>query len=610
MIYIHIKNPNSGLNATFATSMAKKGNVAFISQSGAMCTSILDWSLKANVGFSAFISVGSMSDVNWGDLIYYLGDDPNTKAIAIYMETIGDARSFMSAASEVAVSKPIIVIKPGRTEQAAAAAASHTGSLAGRDDVLDAAFKRCGVLRVNKIREVFNTIELLGKQPRPRGKYLSVVTNAGGSGVICTDALIDNGGELAWLSDETMQQLNELLPPHWSHSNPIDILGDATPGTYAQAVSIAAQNKFSDGILIVLTPQSMTDPTETARQIAEVSKKFRGTKPIIASWMGGAGVREGIEILDEAGIPTYDFPDSASKMFSYMYQYSVSINALYQTPRWCTDLHAESQTVDTILARAQSTGRRILTEHESKQILSAYSIPTLKSILVRNAEEAISAANEIGYPVVVKINSETITHKTDVGGVKLNLTSPYQVRDAFVSIKNAVESKFTKDDFQGVTVQPMIDTSGAYELILGASQDSQFGPVMLFGSGGTLVEVYNDRSLALPPLNTNLAHLMMKNTKIYKALKGIRGKPPVDIEALERLVVNFSHLVMEQNDYISEVEINPLLASDDGLLALDARIILHANTDDVIRPAIRPYPSQYEQRFVSKNGRGKCTHNL
>jgi len=590
--------------------MAKKGNVAFISQSGAMCTSILDWSLQANVGFSAFISVGSMSDVNWGDLIYYLGDDPNTKAIAIYMETIGDARSFMSAASEVAVSKPIIVIKPGRTEQAAAAAASHTGSLAGRDDVLDTAFKRCGVLRVNKIREVFNIIELLGKQPRPRGKYLSIVTNAGGPGVICTDALIDSGGELAWLSDETMQQLNELLPPHWSHSNPIDILGDATPDTYAQAVSIAAQNKFSDGILIVLTPQSMTDPTETARQIAEVAKKFRGTKPIIASWMGGAGVREGIEILDQAGIPTYDFPDSAAIMFSYMFQYSVSINALYQTPRWCTDLHAESSTVDTILARAQSTGRRILTEHESKQILSAYSVPTVKSILASNAEEAISAANEIGYPVVVKINSETITHKTDVGGVKLNLTSPDQVRDAFVSIKNAVETKFTKDDFQGVTVQPMIDTSGAYELILGASQDSQFGPVMLFGSGGTLVEVYNDRSLALPPLNTNLAHLMMKNTKIYKALKGIRGKPPVSIKALEKLIVNFSHLVMEQNDYISEVEINPLLASDDGLLALDARIILHANTDDVIRPAIRPYPSQYEQRFVSRKGRGKCTHNL
>jgi len=293
---------------------------------GPQCTSILDWSLQANVGFSAFISIGSMMDVSWGDLIYYLGDDPNTKAIAIYMETIGDARSFMSAASEVAMTKPIIVIKPGRTEQAAAAAASHTGSLAGRDDVLDAAFRRCGVLRVNKIREVFEIIELLGKQPRPKGKYLTIVTNAGGPGVISTDALIGSGGQLAWLSERTMQRLNQLLPTHWSHANPIDLLGDANPDTYAKAIEIAAENEYSDGILIVLTPQSMTDPTETARRIAEVSKKIMGTKPILASWMGGAGVMAGRIILDQAGIPTYDYPDSAAEMFSFMFEYSVNIS--------------------------------------------------------------------------------------------------------------------------------------------------------------------------------------------------------------------------------------------------------------------------------------------
>lgn len=286
-----------------------------------------------------------------------------------------------------------------------------------------------------------------------------------------------------------MQQLNQLLPPHWSHGNPIDILGDAKPETYAKAVTIAAQNKYSDGILIVLTPQSMADPTETARQIAEVAKKLRGTKPILASWMGGAGVTEGCAILDAAGIPTYDYPDSAAEMFSYMFQYSVNVNSLYQTPRWCIEMHPEGQTVDSIIARAHASDRRILTEYESKQILSAYGIPTVKSILARNEEEAVSAANEIGYPVVVKINSETITHKTDVGGVKLNLTSPDAIREAYFSIQNAVESKFTKDDFQGVTVQPLIDTRGAFELIVGASPDDQFGPVMLFGSGGTLVEV-------------------------------------------------------------------------------------------------------------------------
>ncbi|KAL7533868.1 hypothetical protein ACHAXR_005495 [Thalassiosira sp. AJA248-18] len=608
-----VMNPINGLNATFATSIAKPGNVAFISQSGAMCTSILDWSLQANVGFSAFISIGSMMDISWGDLIYYLGDDPNTKAIAIYMETIGDARSFMSAASEVAMAKPIIVIKPGRTEQAAAAAASHTGSLAGSDDVLDAAFKRCGVLRVNKIREVFEIIELLGKQPRPRGKYLTILTNAGGPGVISTDALIDSGGQLAWLSDETMQELNQLLPKHWSHSNPIDLLGDATPETYARALTIAARNQYSDGILIVLTPQSMTDPTETAKRIAEVAKKLGGTKPILASWMGGAGVLEGRAILDEAGIPTYDYPDSAAEMFSYMFQYSVNVSQLYQCPRWCAEMHPESRMVDTILARAQTKGRKILTEFESKQILSAYGIPTVTSLLACNAEEAVCAANKIGYPVVIKINSETITHKTDVGGVKLNLNSPEQVRDAYDSIQHSVESKFGKDDFQGVTVQQMVNISGAYELIVGASPDDQFGPVILFGSGGTLVEVYNDKSLALPPLNSTLAHLLMKNTKIYKALKGVRGKSSADIKTLEKLIVNFSHLVMEKWNYISEIEINPLLSSGDALIALDARVILHSsaeaktdgteNSNGIVRPAIRPYPSQYEQQFVSKKGR-------
>ncbi|KAL9189320.1 hypothetical protein ACHAXT_011810 [Thalassiosira profunda] len=606
-----VMNPISGLNATFATNIAKPGNVAFISQSGAMCTSILDWSLQANVGFSAFISIGSMSDVSWGDLIYYLGDDPNTKAIAIYMESIGDARSFMSAASEVAITKPIIVIKPGRTEQAAAAAASHTGSLAGSDDVLDAAFKRCGVLRVDKIREVFDIIELLGKQPRPKGKYLTIVTNAGGPGVISTDALIESGGQLAWLSEDTREKLNDLLPPHWSHANPIDLLGDTTPDTYAKAVTIAAQNKYSDGVLIILTPQAMTDPTETARRIAALSKTLPPTKPILASWMGGAGVIEGRSILDKAGIPTCDYPDHAATLFSYMFQYSVNVSQLYQCPRWCADMHPESSTVDAILARAQSSGRKILTEYESKQVLSTYGIPTVATKLASSSEEAIQAADELGYPVVVKINSETITHKTDVGGVKLNLHSPEQVRDAYESIRKSVEVYYEESDFQGVTVQPMVDTRGAYELIVGCSQDEQFGPVMLFGSGGTLVEVYNDRSLALPPLNTNLAHLMMKNTKIYKALKGVRGKSAVDIAAVEKLIVNFSHLVMERCNYIAEVEINPLLASSDTLLALDARIILHSPTDpdsmsdssEIVQPAIRPYPSQYEQQFATKNGR-------
>ncbi len=460
---------------------------------------------------------------------------------------------------------------------------------------------------MNKIRDVFEIIELLGKQPRPSGKYLTILTNAGGPGVISTDALIKSGGQLAWLSKDTMNKLNEFLPSHWSHANPIDILGDATPNVFAKAVEIAAENPYSDGILVILTPQSMTDPTKTAEAITKVAKKMK--KPILASWMGGKAVTEGRAILDEAGIPTYDYPDSAVENFSYMYQLSVNLTQLYETPRWCEDLHPSTLVADTIIATAQSQGRVILTELESKRLLSCYSIATPSIIHCRTAEEAASAAPSIGFPVVVKLHSETITHKSDVGGVKLNLHSPEQVRDAFLEIQQGVE----KEDFFGVTVQPMLDTTDAFEIIIGSSLDAQFGPVILFGLGGTFVEVFGDSSIALPPLNSNLAHLMMKNTKIYKALKGVRGRKPADIAAIEKLIVNFSHLVMDKWMFIKEVEINPLLATHDSVIALDARVILHDSNqmevdDDeistqIIRPAIRPYPAQYEQHWLSKKGR-------
>lgn len=395
---------------------------------------------------------------------------------------------------------------------------------------------------------MFEIVELLGKQPRPSGKYLTILTNAGGPGVISTDALIESGGQLAWLSEDTMNKLNEILPSHWSHANPIDILGDATWETYAKALEIAAENKYSDGILIILTPQSMTNPTKTAEAIAIVAKKI--SKPILASWMGGPAVTEGRAILDAAGIPTYDYPDSAAENFTYMYQLSVNLTQLYETPRWCADLHPSTVVVDTIIATAQSQDRVILTELESKRLLSCYSIATPAIIHCRTAEEAASAASSIGFPVVVKLHSETITHKSDVGGVKLNLHSPEQVRDAFFEIQQGVE----KDNFLGVTVQPMLDTTDAFELIVGSSLDAQFGPVMLFGLGGTLVEVFQDSSIALPPLNSNLAHLMMKNTKIYTALKGIRGRKSADIAAIEKLIVNFSHLVMDKWMFIKEIE--------------------------------------------------------
>ncbi|MFS8896231.1 GNAT family N-acetyltransferase [Synechococcus sp. R3-13] len=590
-----IQNPHTGLNATFAAQMARPGNVGFISQSGALCTSILDWSLQENVGFSAFISLGSMLDVGWGDLIDYLGEDPHTHSIVLYMESIGDARSFLSAAREVALSKPIIVIKAGRTQAAAQAAASHTGSLTGSDAVLDAAFRRCGVLRVDHIEDLFDLAEVLAKQPRPQGPHLTILTNAGGPGVLATDALIRAGGSLAELSPQTLEQLERILPPHWSHGNPIDILGDADPERFAQVLEVVLRDPGSQGCLVILTPQAMTDPTRTAEKVVETWRRSGSRQPILASWMGGAGVDAGEHILNQAGIPTYRYPDQAARVFGYLWRFSYNLKALYETPTLPPSTAVERDKVQQTLAQARREGRTLLTEVESKEILAAYGIPVVPTRVAESPEAAVEAAEAMGYPVVVKLYSHTLTHKTDVGGVQLNLPDAEAVRRAFGQILRNVSEKAGPEHFQGVTVQPMVDTDG-YELILGSSQDPQFGPVLLFGSGGQLVEVFQDRSIGLPPLNTTLARRLMENTLIYKALRGVRGRPAVDLEALEQLLVRFSQLVAEQRE-IKEIDINPLLASSEGLLALDARVILRTEQDPQVPLAIRPYPTQYIWSF-------------
>jgi acetyltransferase len=605
-----IMNPLTGLNATFASTMARPGSVGFISQSGALLTAILDWSFRENVGFSAFVSIGSMLDVGWGDLIYYLGDDPNTKSIVLYMESIGDARSFLSAAREVALTKPIIVIKPGRTEEAAQAAASHTGSLTGSDEVLAAAFRRSGVLRVDRISDLFNMAEVLAKQPRPRGPRLTIVTNAGGPGVLATDALITVGGELAPLSDEAMDQYNDLLPPHWSRNNPIDILGDADAERYAESIKIAVNDPNSDGTLVILTPQAMTNPTETARMLADQFARPAGYaygKPILASWMGGSEISSGEAILNKANIPTFAYPDTAARIFNYMWRYQRRLSSLYQTPELAEDYGEtglKHYLVKQMLDEIRATGRTILTEYESKQVLAAYDIPTVPTQLATSTEQAIEVARDIGYPVVLKLNSETITHKTDVGGVRLDLTTDDEVRHAYETMERAVSEKFTPEDFLGVTVQPMLNLKEGYELIVGSSPDPQFGPVLLFGTGGTLVEVFKDRALAIPPLNTTLARLTMQRTKIFEALKGVRGRPPVDLAELEKIFVRFSELVVEQR-WVKELDINPLFASHEELIALDARIVLYdpdVTEDELPQLAIRPYPTQYVKNFVNKAG--------
>jgi acetyltransferase len=596
-------NPTIGLNASVSNiAMAQPGKIAFLSQSGALGAAVLDWSLRANVGFSAFVSLESMLDVGWGDLIDYFGNDPHTQSILIYMESIGDARSFLSAAREVALSKPIIVIRPGRTEEAARAAASHTGSLTGSDEVLDAAFHRCGVLRVDRISELFSMAEILNTQPRLKGPRLAILTNAGGPGVLATDALIAGGGQLAPLAPESIEALNRILPPPWSHANPVDLLGDAGPDRYAQALEVVAKDPNTDGLLVILTPQAMIDPTRTADKL-----KAHGTsagKPVLASWMGGGEVAAGASILNRAGIAAFPCPDTAARAFNNMWRYSHNLRGLYETPALAGDENGVDHAgVDDLIASVLAAGRTLLTEAESKRLLGLYRIPVVPTRVAATEEQAVAFAAELGYPAVLKLNSRTIRHTTDVDGVQLNLTDAGAVRHAYRAIEESVRRRIGAEHFPGVTVQPMIRHDG-YELIIGSSPDPQLGPVLLFGAGGRLVELLRDRALGLPPLNTTLARRMMETTRIFQVLKGARGRPPVDLGALERLLVRFSRLVIEQ-PRIQEIDINPLLATPERLIALDARVVLHpaeVDDDQLPRPAICPYPTQYVAPWTAKDG--------
>ncbi|MGB8342240.1 MAG: acetate--CoA ligase family protein [Chthoniobacterales bacterium] len=583
--------PHPGLNATFVKPLARPGNIGFISQSGALCSAILDWSLSNQLGFSAFISIGSMLDVNWGDLIHHLGDDPQTHSILLYMESIGDAPSFLSAAREVALTKPIIVIKVGRTKAAAQAAASHTGAMTGSDEVCDAAFRRAGVLRVDRIADLFNVAELLGKQPRARGPRLAIVTNGGGPGALAMDALIEHGGESATLSNESMLALDRVLPRHWSHGNPVDVIGDADAARYTRAVEIVARDPGNDGLLVVLTPQAVTGPTEVAKRLTAFAK-LEG-KPVLASFMGGASVAEAIDILDRAGIPTFVYPDSAARAFCHLWQYTHALRGACEPPPLSSgsDGSAALTKAEHMIENVRESGRTLLTEPESKELLAAYGIPVVPTLVAASEDEAVAKAAQFKGPVVLKILSHTITHKSDVGGVKLDLKDEQAVRAAYREIARSVAAVYDRrdsaslttidghrpslqKDFLGVTVQPMISRDG-YELILGSSVDAQFGPVILFGAGGYFVEIFKDRALGLPPLNRTLARRLMEETRIFTALKGFRGQTGVDLAALEEILVRFSQLVLEQSS-IKEIDLNPLIASQEQILALDARVVLRA----------------------------------
>jgi acetyltransferase len=599
-----VMRPSFGLNATFAADMAKPGSVGFVSQSGALGASILDWAVDKGVGFSCFASVGSMLDVGWGDLIYYLGDDPSTKSIALYMESVGDARTFLSAAREVALSKPIIVIKAGRSDQAAKAAASHTGALTGSDAVLDAALARAGALRVNSIADLFFMVDVLDKQPRSKGRRLAIVTNAGGPAVLATDALVAGGGEPAPLSEATMAALDAALPAHWSHGDPIDVLGDADAGRWERALAIVRREPSVDGLLVILVPTGLGNVNEIAERVARTAP-LPG-KPMLAAIMGGPGVEAATDVMRRADVPTFIFPDTAANVFNYLWRYDSHLRGLYETPTLVSDgpsdaLH--SSAAEQAMAAARAARRTLLDEAESKAVLAAYDIPTVRTLRASSVREAAQRANTVGYPVVLKLLSPTITHKSDIGGVHLNLADEAAVCSAYAAIRSAAVAAAGEQAFAGVSVQPMVTSSG-YELFIGSTTDSQFGPVIAFGLGGVLVEIFRDRALGLPPLTTTLARRVLEQTIICRALPGARGRAAIDLAALEQLLVRFSILVAAQRR-IKEIDVNPLLASEGGFVALDARVILHdwsIPNEKLPVTAIRPYPSQYSWDFALRSG--------
>ena len=596
--------PSLSLNASFANKMALPGKLAFISQSGALCTSILDWSVKNRVGFSYFVSIGSMADIGFHDLVDYFGSDPETKSILIYMESLTNARRFLSAARAFARTKPIIVLKVGRSAAGAQAAMSHTGSLTGNDAVFEAAFKRAGIIRVKTIGELFAAAQTMSMQPRPRGNRLAIVTNAGGPGVIATDALIENGGEPATLSGETIEALNEALPAAWSHGNPVDVLGDADAARYRRAVEACLEDDNTDGVLVILTPQAMTDPDRVARELVSVGR--RHGKTVLASWMGAADVAGGEAILAEGNIPVFSTPETAVECFMSMVQYSRNLDLLYQTPESVPEEFVPKTDENRqLILQAAAKGRTTLTEYESKTLLANYDIPVAPFRAAASPDEAVEAAAEIGFPVVMKILSPDILHKTEVGGVVVDLTSKLAVQATYTGLVQQAQEARPDATIDGVLIEKMVKKQ--YELLIGCQKDPIFGPVLVFGLGGVAVEVFKDTNIGLPPLNSVLAQRLIEETKIYTLLKGYRGMEGVELKSLQFLLLKFAYLIMDFPE-IKEVDINPFGVDERGGAVLDAKIVLDEAAlgqplDPYAHLVISPYPKDYAKTCRLKDGR-------
>jgi acetyltransferase len=596
--------PSVGLNASFLKVKPEAGNIALISQSGALGTGMLDWATSSKVGFSLFASVGGMVNVDFADLIDFLGEDPYTRSILIYMETIGDARRFMSAARGFARNKPIIILKPGKYFESARAALSHTGAMAGGDEVYEAAFRRAGAVRVREVSDLFRAAEVLDSKRLPTGASVAIVTNAGGLGVMATDALVGLGGRLAKLSEKSMRVLDDALPPYWSHNNPIDVLGDAGSERFVVAVEAALADEDVAGLLVIYTPQGNSRSDEIAEKVSALAKN--ASKPVITVLMGGESVARGREIFQDAGIPCYETPEDAVRTYIGMYRYARNLELLYETPaELAIDAAPPRHNLEAMLHRIAKSGRFVLTEEESKRFLTTYGIPVIPQRMARTVGDALSIAERIGYPVVLKVVSPDVTHKNAVGGVELGICSPKDLEAAYARIMERVSKAAPEAKIDGIAVQQMV-RSIEYELILGMKKDLQFGSVIVFGAGGITAEGQGDFAVSLPPLNQVLARRMMEETRVYRTMsKPPRGVVPPDFSELEEMLTVLSNVVIDFPE-IAEIDINPVVVTKGHAVAVDARIVIDEavlnGTNTTPHLVITPYPTRYVEPWRLKDG--------
>jgi len=597
-----IMRPSTGVNATFGFDNATPGKLALLSQSGAICTAILDWASSQGVGFSTVVSLGDASDIGFGELLDYLAMDPATRSILLYVEGVNDARAFLSGLKAAARIKPVILIKSGRHEASSKAAMSHTGSLVGGDDVFDAAIERAGVVRVYTISDLFSAARILSTDSQLSGSRLAMVTNAGGPGVMATDCAEDLGVPLAELSEATMQKMDAALPAHWSRANPVDILGDADPVRYADAVRICLDDPGTDGVLIILTPQATTEPTRVAREVIEAVSKTR--KPVLAAWTGGKRVQEARQLFVDAGIPHFNTPEMAVSAFNFMARYRQNQKLLMQAPMPVSaDEPADVNGAKMIIEAVMAQGRDILTAQESKSVLAAFHIKVNQTISVHTAQEALIAAESLGYPVVLKVNMPEFSHKSDIGGVRLNIVMAQSVRKNFIEMEEAIKKQHPEIDKVVMTIEPMYRSASTRELMVGVVRDPVFGPAISIGMGGTLVEILGDRAVGLPPINRSVANRMLSRTRAGKLIGQFRNMPAANQEALLQTMMRVSDMVSLLPE-ILELDINPLIVDETTVLAVDARIKVapSSNLLPYEHMAIHPYPSELEQTWQLASG--------